>query len=83
MRASIWSAGKRAAVMESLWLLDSVMTEFRGVPLPEGGVSGVFSNQIIEDLRRSPHFERSFWRAGVLPTKHKPPVQREMGPDQI
>lgn len=50
----------RAAVMESLWLLDSVTTVFRGIPLPQGTVNGVYFNQIVEDLRRNRPLEGSF-----------------------
>ncbi len=46
--------------MESLWLLDSVTTVFRGVPLPQGAVSGVYFNQIVDDLRRNPLLAGSF-----------------------
>jgi hypothetical protein len=42
----------RAAVMESLWLLDSVTTVFSGLQLGEGQVSGIYFNTIINDLRR-------------------------------
>jgi hypothetical protein len=42
----------RAAVMESLWLLDSVTTIFSGLALPNGQVNGVYFNTIVGDLRR-------------------------------
>lgn len=42
----------RAAVMESLWLLDSVTTIFSGLALPNGQVNGAYFNTIIGDLRR-------------------------------
>lgn len=42
----------RAAVMESLWLLDSVTTLFSGLALPTGQVNGAYFNAIVGDLRR-------------------------------
>jgi hypothetical protein len=42
----------RAAVMESLWLLDSVTTIFSGLALPAGQVNGIYLNTIVGDLRR-------------------------------
>jgi hypothetical protein len=42
----------RAAVMESLWLLDSVATVFTGLTLPTGQVNGVYFNTIVGELRR-------------------------------
>lgn len=42
----------RAAVMESLWLLDSVTTVFSGIQLPEGQVDGIYFNTIVADLSR-------------------------------
>ncbi|WP_148215178.1 MULTISPECIES: hypothetical protein [Acidobacterium] len=42
----------RAAVMESLWLLDSVTTIFSGLALPAGDVNGVYFKTIVGDLRR-------------------------------
>jgi hypothetical protein len=50
----------RAAVMESLWLLDSVTTVFCGLALPDGQVNGIYFNTIVNDLRR-------FHTAGSLP----------------
>jgi hypothetical protein len=42
----------RAAVMESLWLLDSITTLFSGIALPDGQVNGIYFNTIVSDLRR-------------------------------
>ena len=42
----------RAAVMESLWLLDSVTTVFSGLQLGAGEVNGIYFNTIVNDLRR-------------------------------
>ncbi len=42
----------RAAVMESLWLLDSVTTVFSGLDLPNGRIDGVYFTTIARDLRR-------------------------------
>ncbi len=50
----------RAAVMESLWLLDSVTTVFSGLALPTGQINGVYFNTIAGDLRR-------LQTGGVLP----------------
>lgn len=59
IRASLVSAAEhlhrgnyRAAVMESLWLLDSVTTLFSGLELPTGQVNGAYFNTIVGDLRR-------------------------------
>lgn len=41
----------REAVQESLWLLESVTTAFRGVDSGTGTVSGKYFNQIVKDLR--------------------------------
>lgn len=42
----------RAAVMETLWLLDSVSTVYRGVRIEDGEVRGAYFNTIVTDLRR-------------------------------
>lgn len=42
----------REAVQESLWLLESVATAFRGVETATGSVEGKYFNQIAKDLRR-------------------------------
>jgi hypothetical protein len=59
IRASLNSAAghlengdDRAAVMESLWLLDSITTLFSGMNLPQGQVNGNYFNTIVTDLRR-------------------------------
>lgn len=43
----------REAVQESLWLLESVATAFRGVETASGTVQGKYFNTIVKDLRRS------------------------------
>ena len=42
----------REAVQESLWLLESVATAFRGLETSSGTVEGKYFNQIVKDLRR-------------------------------
>jgi hypothetical protein len=42
----------REAVQESLWLLETVSTAFRGVETESGSVAGRYFNQIVRDLRR-------------------------------
>lgn len=43
----------REAVQETLWVLESVTTAFRGVELPDGvAVQGKYFNQIVRELRR-------------------------------
>jgi len=41
----------REAVQESLWLLETVATAFRGVETETGSVEGKYFNQIVRDLR--------------------------------
>ena len=41
----------REAVQESLWLLETVATAFRGVETETGSVAGKYFNQIVRDLR--------------------------------
>lgn len=43
----------REAVQEMLWILESVTTVFRGVPLPSGTVQGRYFNEIARELRAS------------------------------
>jgi hypothetical protein len=42
----------REAVQESLWLLETVATGFRGIDSGTGSVEGRYFNQIVRDLRR-------------------------------
>lgn len=41
----------REAVQESLWLLETVATAFRGVETESGKIEGKYFNQIVRDLR--------------------------------
>lgn len=41
----------RGAVLEELWMLESLSTAFRGVKLPTGEVRGTYFNQIAKELR--------------------------------
>lgn len=41
----------REAVQESLWLLESVATAFRGIDTRSGKIEGKYFNQIVRDLR--------------------------------
>ncbi len=41
----------REAVQESLWLLESVATAFRGLKTESGRVEGSYFNQLVRDLR--------------------------------
>jgi hypothetical protein len=41
----------RRAVQESLWLLETVTTAFRGISTDDGTVQGNYFNKIIGDLR--------------------------------
>ena len=43
----------REAVQESLWLLESVATAFRGMETETGTVEGKYFNRIVKELRRS------------------------------
>lgn len=43
----------REAVQETLWLLESVTTAFRGVETPNDTIRGRYFNQIVRELRRS------------------------------
>jgi hypothetical protein len=43
----------REAVQESLWLLESAATAFRGMETETGTVEGKYFNQIVKELRRS------------------------------
>jgi hypothetical protein len=43
----------REAVQETLWMLESFVTSFRGAPLPAGEVRGKYFNEIAKELRRS------------------------------
>lgn len=43
----------REAVQESLWLLESAATAFRGLETESGTVQGKYFNQIVKDLRES------------------------------
>ena len=45
----------REAVQESLWLLESVTTAFRGLPTAGETVRGRYFNEIVRELRRSNH----------------------------
>jgi len=45
----------REAVQESLWLLESVTTAFRGLPTAGETVRGSYFNQIVRELRRAHH----------------------------
>lgn len=42
----------REAVQETLWVLESVATAFRGVESPGDAVRGKYFNEIVRDLRR-------------------------------
>ena len=42
----------REAVQESLWLLETVATAFRGVATETGTVEGKYFNDIVKDLQR-------------------------------
>lgn len=42
----------REAVQETLWVLESVTTAFRGIESAEGTVRGKYFNEIVRDLRR-------------------------------
>jgi hypothetical protein len=46
-------AHSREAVQESLWLLESVTTAFRGLAVEGETVRGGYFNQIVRDLRRA------------------------------
>lgn len=43
----------REAVQETLWLLESVTTAFRGLATPTDAIRGTYFNQIVRELRRS------------------------------
>ncbi len=43
----------REAVQESLWLLETVATAFRGLDTGAGSVEGRYFNQIVRELRKS------------------------------
>jgi hypothetical protein len=43
----------REAVQESLWLLETVATAFRGLPTGTESVGGRYFNQIAQELRRA------------------------------
>lgn len=43
----------REAVQEILWVLESLVTGFRGTALPEGLVKGKYFNQIIRELKQN------------------------------
>lgn len=43
----------REAVQESLWLLETVATAFRGIDAGGGTVEGKYFNQIVKDLRQA------------------------------
>jgi hypothetical protein len=43
----------REAVQETLWLLESVTTAFRGLPMTEEVVRGSYFNEIVRELRRA------------------------------
>jgi hypothetical protein len=43
----------REAVQETLWLLESVTTSFRGIETPTDTIRGTYFNQIVKELRRS------------------------------
>jgi hypothetical protein len=43
----------REAVQESLWLLETVATAFRGLDTQNGSIEGRYFNQIVRDLRNS------------------------------
>jgi hypothetical protein len=50
--AELLAAGRaREAVQEMLWMLESLSTAFRGVPLPMGEVRGAYFNQIARELK--------------------------------
>ena len=59
----------REAVQESLWLLESATTAFRGVEVEGGTIEGKYFNHIVEDLRRkaqSPTLDRvSQWATAL------------------
>ena len=41
----------REAVQESLWLLETVATAFRGIDTQTGSIEGQYFNQIVRELR--------------------------------
>jgi len=43
----------REAVQEMLWVLESLATGFRGIPLPAGEVRGKYFNQIADELKKA------------------------------
>jgi len=59
----------REAVQESLWLLETVATAFRGLDTQAGSIEGQYFNQIVRELRganRGGTFDRVLqWAMGV------------------
>ena len=43
----------REAVQEMLWILESIATAFRDVPLPSGSIQGRYFNEIARELRKA------------------------------
>jgi len=43
----------KEAVQESLWLLESISTEFQGIATDTGAIVGQYFNEIINELKRS------------------------------
>jgi hypothetical protein len=43
----------REAVQETLWMLESFVTSFRGTALPAGEIRGKYFNEIAKELRRN------------------------------
>jgi len=50
--AHLRTGSYRAAVHETLWLLETITTAFRGVQASEGSIQGKYFSKIIVDLRR-------------------------------
>ena len=59
----------REAVQELLWVLESLVTGFRGTTLPTGAVKGTYFNQIMRELKTAnpdSTFERAIEWCGQL-----------------
>lgn len=60
----------RPAVQEILWLLETVVTAFRGVQTDDGTVQGTFLNNIVRDLREKGRGKRLDQILGSMMTLH-------------
>ena len=69
----------REAVQESLWLLESVSTVFKGVDTQTGSIEGGYFNQIVRELRnahRGGTLDRVLeWAMGVHGYSHRQPEE--------